>query len=464
MSDLFSGITSSIKSAATAISRNEHVRKITEVVNDQIMGYTEVELAVREATNEDPWGPTGPQMKQISNYLRRGSSEEYRTVFELIFNRMLQNNKDAWRRVYKSLVLLDYLLKNGSERFVSDARDKSYEIRRLESYKYIDEKGKDQGINIRHRAKLVLQLLNDDDLLKAERQKAMSDDKSKYRGFDKYDMINESSFRSSSSFNGSGNWSGSGTSNYDYDKKSIENKEVSNFSFDKSPNKLDVEPTKIIGDDDDDGFGDFVSSRSAHSTPSATKANTASATRVDDLFAAAIPPPIAPPPAASQPAALPRKPSLTNEVSNVDLLGGFDAPTIPTIEANRPSRPAPVDPVIDLFAQISSTPVASAPAAAPAQNNIDLFGFGAAPIAATTTPTSNFDALGSLSFTPVAPTPVITSPSLTAVPKPAPAPAQTKKVGSSFQGLDDFMNLSLGSSSNSAPKAKTLNEMRNSQK
>ncbi|CAB3410494.1 unnamed protein product [Caenorhabditis bovis] len=123
---------------------------------------------------------------------------------------------------------------------------------------------------------------------------------------------------------------------------------------------------------------------------------------VDDLFAAAIPPPIAPPPAASQPAALPRKPSLTNEVSNVDLLGGFDAPTIPTIEANRPSRPAPVDPVIDLFAQISSTPVASAPAAAPAQNNIDLFGFGAAPIAATTTPTSNFDALGSLSFTPVA--------------------------------------------------------------
>ena len=31
------------------------------------MNYTEVELLVREATNEDPWGPTGPQMKEIAH-------------------------------------------------------------------------------------------------------------------------------------------------------------------------------------------------------------------------------------------------------------------------------------------------------------------------------------------------------------------------------------------------------------
>ena len=30
-----------------------------------VMNYTEAENLVREATNEDPWGPTGPQMKEI---------------------------------------------------------------------------------------------------------------------------------------------------------------------------------------------------------------------------------------------------------------------------------------------------------------------------------------------------------------------------------------------------------------
>lgn len=48
---------------------------------------------------------------------------------------------------FQSLTLLHYLLKNGSERVVSNARDRLFEMRTLESYKFIDEKGKDQGLN-----------------------------------------------------------------------------------------------------------------------------------------------------------------------------------------------------------------------------------------------------------------------------------------------------------------------------
>lgn len=48
---------------------------------------------------------------------------------------------------FQSLTLLHYLLKNGSERVISNARDHLFEMRSLESYKYIDEKGKDQGLN-----------------------------------------------------------------------------------------------------------------------------------------------------------------------------------------------------------------------------------------------------------------------------------------------------------------------------
>jgi len=39
------------------------------------------------------------------------------------------------------------LLKNGSERVISTARDHSFEMRALESYKFDDERGKDEGAN-----------------------------------------------------------------------------------------------------------------------------------------------------------------------------------------------------------------------------------------------------------------------------------------------------------------------------
>lgn len=32
-----------------------------------VMNYTETEAKVREATNEDPWGPTGPMMAEIAH-------------------------------------------------------------------------------------------------------------------------------------------------------------------------------------------------------------------------------------------------------------------------------------------------------------------------------------------------------------------------------------------------------------
>jgi hypothetical protein len=44
-------------------------------------------------------------------------------------------------------LLLNYLIRNGSERAVTSAREHSYDLRQLESYQFIDEFGKDQGIN-----------------------------------------------------------------------------------------------------------------------------------------------------------------------------------------------------------------------------------------------------------------------------------------------------------------------------
>ena len=51
------------------------------------------------------------------------------------------------RRFFKGLLLLVYLLKNGSEKVVTSAREHVYDLRGLESFSFIDENGKDQGVN-----------------------------------------------------------------------------------------------------------------------------------------------------------------------------------------------------------------------------------------------------------------------------------------------------------------------------
>ena len=47
----------------------------------------------------------------------------------------------------QALQLLEYVIKHGSERVVDDARSHLSTIKMLRNFHYIDEKGKDQGIN-----------------------------------------------------------------------------------------------------------------------------------------------------------------------------------------------------------------------------------------------------------------------------------------------------------------------------
>ena len=49
--------------------------------------------------------------------------------------------------VFQSLLLLTYLVKNGSERVVTNTRDHIYDLRQLENFSFFDEYGKDQGVN-----------------------------------------------------------------------------------------------------------------------------------------------------------------------------------------------------------------------------------------------------------------------------------------------------------------------------
>ncbi|XP_043243300.1 clathrin interactor 1-like isoform X2 [Amphibalanus amphitrite] len=159
------------------------VREIADKVTNMVMNYTEVESKVREATNDEAWGPTGPQMQEVAQYTF--TYEQFPEAMGMLWKRMLQDNRSNWRRTYKSLLLLHYLIRNGSERVVTSAREHIYDLRSLENYTFVDEFGKDQGINIRHKVRDLIDFVQDDDRLREERKKSKKN-KDKYIGLSNF--------------------------------------------------------------------------------------------------------------------------------------------------------------------------------------------------------------------------------------------------------------------------------------
>ncbi|KAG9491115.1 hypothetical protein GDO78_006468 [Eleutherodactylus coqui] len=155
------------------------VRELVDKATNVVMNYSEIESKVREATNDDPWGPSGQLMGEIAK--ATFMYEQFPELMNMLWTRMLKDNKKNWRRVYKSMLLLAYLIRNGSERVVTSAREHIYDLRSLENYHFVDENGKDQGINIRQKVKEMVEFVQDDDRLREERKKAKKN-KDKYVG------------------------------------------------------------------------------------------------------------------------------------------------------------------------------------------------------------------------------------------------------------------------------------------
>ncbi|KAG0264375.1 hypothetical protein BG011_006981 [Mortierella polycephala] len=130
-------------------------------------GYTDMQAKVREATSNDPWGPSGTQMNELA---RATFDQQYFIeIMEILDKRMNDKGKN-WRHVFKALTVLDYLLHVGSENVVRYARDNLYIVKTLKEFQFIDEDGKDQGSNVRQKAKDITALLSDEARLKEERR------------------------------------------------------------------------------------------------------------------------------------------------------------------------------------------------------------------------------------------------------------------------------------------------------
>ncbi|CAK8685477.1 unnamed protein product [Clavelina lepadiformis] len=155
------------------------IREVADKVTNVVMNYSEVEARVREATNDEAWGPSGSLMQELAR--DTFMYECFPEVMGMLWKRMLHEGRKNWRRIYKSLLLLTYLIRNGSERVVTSAREHLYDLKSLQDFTCYDEHGKDQGVNVRNKVKEIVSLIQDNERLREERKKAKKN-RDKYIG------------------------------------------------------------------------------------------------------------------------------------------------------------------------------------------------------------------------------------------------------------------------------------------
>ncbi|KAL9132198.1 MAG: hypothetical protein Q9217_000002 [Psora testacea] len=143
---------------------------LAERIAPAVMNYTEMEAKVREATNNEPWGASSTLMQEIANGTH--SYHLLNEIMPMIYKRFTEKAAEEWRQIYKALQLMEFLIKNGSERVIDDARSHLSLLKMLRQFHYIDQNGKDQGVNVRNRSKELADLLSDVDRIRAERKKA----------------------------------------------------------------------------------------------------------------------------------------------------------------------------------------------------------------------------------------------------------------------------------------------------
>jgi epsin len=142
------------------------LHQVKEALRVKMAGNVYITL-IHEATNEDPWGPTGQQMDEVTRNFHSGHEE----IMEELSLRLKQR-KDSWRSCYKSLLVIDHLARNVHQSLLPVISVLVPTLKSISQSFTCNEKGVDRGLSVRERSRKLVELLTDINLLQDERQKA----------------------------------------------------------------------------------------------------------------------------------------------------------------------------------------------------------------------------------------------------------------------------------------------------
>ena len=93
--------------------------------------------------------------------------EKYNIITNIIWNNIESTEGKTWKQIFKTVTLMDFLVKNGSERFIDNCRDKMYRIRNLSDYTYY-EGSVEKGSGVREKSKQLVELLSSNEAIREE--------------------------------------------------------------------------------------------------------------------------------------------------------------------------------------------------------------------------------------------------------------------------------------------------------
>uniref|UniRef100_A0A336LC03 CSON006842 protein n=1 Tax=Culicoides sonorensis TaxID=179676 RepID=A0A336LC03_CULSO len=158
-----------IKMKKNTVDMQMNVAGLRRNIKNLAHNYSDAQVKVREATSNDPWGPSSTLMAEIADLTYNVVA--FSEIMSMVWKRTNDHGKN-WRHVYKALLLLEYLIKTGSEKVAQQCKENIYAIQTLKEFQYMEE-GKDQGTHVREKAKQLVALLRDDERLKNERARSL---------------------------------------------------------------------------------------------------------------------------------------------------------------------------------------------------------------------------------------------------------------------------------------------------
>eukprot|EP00005_Dracoamoeba_jomungandri_P012088 CAMPEP_0174263870 /NCGR_PEP_ID=MMETSP0439-20130205/20439_1 /TAXON_ID=0 /ORGANISM="Stereomyxa ramosa, Strain Chinc5" /LENGTH=506 /DNA_ID=CAMNT_0015349481 /DNA_START=64 /DNA_END=1581 /DNA_ORIENTATION=- len=150
---------------------------------DAVLNTPEMEIRIREATNSDEWGPSTTQLNEIAQ--ASFSYEHIGVIMNVIWARL--NERVDTKQITKTLRVVDYLLRNGSEQAIRVIRYHRNTLAHFTSYspslaEQSQLSSQDLARIVRQRAEEIIELLNSDEYLQEARAKA-ANNRGKYEGY-----------------------------------------------------------------------------------------------------------------------------------------------------------------------------------------------------------------------------------------------------------------------------------------
>ena len=101
----------------------------------------EYKTILKECTSNENWNISNSKLQILADHTYNW--EDYNVIMKHLWSKVQSKPKD-WRRIFKALNAMDYLVKNGAPRVVQDIKDDLYKIRSYNDFSYVDG-GTDHG-------------------------------------------------------------------------------------------------------------------------------------------------------------------------------------------------------------------------------------------------------------------------------------------------------------------------------